>query len=59
MWRSILFAKQTGAQVFDFEGSMQPGIEKYFREFGGDLIPYAAVEKSGLLLSLLMKLRKR
>jgi len=59
MWRSILFAKQSGAHVFDFEGSMQPGIEKYFREFGGDLISYAAIEKSGLLLSLLMKLRKR
>lgn len=58
MWKSILLAKQTGAQIFDFEGSMQPGIEKYFREFGGDLISYPAIEKRSLILQTLMHFKK-
>ena len=45
--------------IFDFEGSMQPGIEKYFREFGGDLVPYAAIEKSSFLMTLLKAIKKK
>lgn len=57
MWQSILHAKRTGLERFDFEGSMQPGIERYFREFGGQLVPYAAIQKRSRLLGSLMKLR--
>ena len=59
MWQTILLAKKQGADLFDFEGSMQPGIEKYFREFGGDLISYAAIEKRHPFLDILMRLRKK
>lgn len=59
MWQSIGYAKANGASIFDFEGSMQPGIEKYFREFGGDLVPYAAIEKSSFLMTLLKAIKKK
>lgn len=57
MWHSILAAKAEGKSVFDFEGSMHPGIERYFREFGGNLVPYAAITKKSLLLDLLMRFK--
>lgn len=59
MWQTILLAKKQGAELFDFEGSMQPGIEKYFREFGGDLISYAAIEKRHPVLDIFMRIRKK
>jgi hypothetical protein len=30
--------------AFDFEGSMIPDIEVFFRSFGGDLLPYFSIE---------------
>lgn len=39
MWACIKKAKALGLEEYDFEGSMVPEIEKYFREFGGDLRP--------------------
>lgn len=45
MWNSILTAKARGMEIFDFEGSMNISIERYFREFGGELTPYFCVEK--------------
>ncbi len=57
MWHSILSAKAEGKTIFDFEGSMQPGIERYFREFGGELVPYAAITKKSFLLDLLMRFK--
>lgn len=36
---AIETAMQQG-KTFDFEGSMIPGIEKFFRSFGGELTPY-------------------
>jgi hypothetical protein len=39
-WKAIEFAAQLGLQQFDFEGSMLPQVEKYFRKFGGELTPY-------------------
>lgn len=35
IWEAIRQAKAMGLQVFDFEGSMDPGIEPFFRRFGG------------------------
>jgi len=57
MWHSILKAKQMGLQIFDFEGSMIPGIERYYREFGGNLTPYFKIEKAGLVIKSLMNLK--
>ncbi len=55
MWNSILKAKELGLRTFDFEGSMLPEVEKYFREFGGKLTPYYEVSKAKFPLSLYYK----
>lgn len=38
LFNAILFAKQNDRTIFDFEGSMIPEIERYFRQFGGELV---------------------
>lgn len=44
MWTAIKFAKEKlGLKEFDFEGSMVPPIEMFFRKFGGALTPYYTV----------------
>jgi len=57
MWNSILKAKALGLNYFDFEGSMNPAIERYFREFGGELTPYFNVQKIKPVLNTLLKLK--
>ncbi|MEN8839411.1 MAG: GNAT family N-acetyltransferase [Flavobacteriales bacterium] len=57
MWHAIKKAKELGCKVFDFEGSMHPTIEKYFRGFGGEMVPYFCLEKTNWKGSLLLKLR--
>ncbi len=44
MWKSILKSKALGLKTFDFEGSMIPAVERYFREFGGKQVPYYVCE---------------
>jgi len=40
MWEAIKFTKNNlSLNEFDFEGSMVPQIEQFFRKFGGHLIP--------------------
>jgi hypothetical protein len=58
MWESILKAKELGLKHFDFEGSMDPKIERYFREFGGELITYFSVQKIKPLLKTFLALKK-
>lgn len=57
MWKSILEARKRGLKHFDFEGSMDPRIERYFREFGGQLATYQCVEKTTLFVKFLMRLK--
>lgn len=57
MWNSILEAKERGCGIFDFEGSMNPGIERYFREFGGELHTYQCVEKISPVMKVLLKIK--
>lgn len=59
MWQCILRAKAIGLTEFDFEGSMNENIERYFREFGGELIQYSNVEKISRAMELIMKGKKR
>jgi lipid II:glycine glycyltransferase (peptidoglycan interpeptide bridge formation enzyme) len=59
MWNAILHAKKIGLNIFDFEGSMLPEVEKYFREFGGDLVPYYTIQKGWLPVEMLLKLKMR
>lgn len=55
LYQSILFANESGKSIFDFEGSMLPEVERYFRDFGADLTPYYSVNKSGFLFEVIMK----
>jgi Acetyltransferase (GNAT) domain len=56
---AIIKAKELGCTTFDFEGSMLKGVEKFFRSFGGELVPYYTVNKAALPLEMLLKFKKR
>lgn len=57
--KSIEQAKALQCAIFDFEGSMLKGVEKFFRSFGPTLFPYFTVNKAVLPLELLLKFKKR
>jgi lipid II:glycine glycyltransferase (peptidoglycan interpeptide bridge formation enzyme) len=59
LYSAIKYAKGIGIQSFDFEGSMLPEIEKYFRGFGGELTPYFSANKAKLPLEIILKFFKR
>ncbi len=44
MWEAIRFAA-TVTRSFDFEGSMIPGVERFFRSFGAQQTPYFRVTR--------------
>lgn len=45
---------------FDFEGSMIPGVEKFFRKFGGELTPYYVISKEkNVGLRILKQIKKK
>lgn len=49
LWESIRFAAQVSDE-FDFEGSMLPGVERFFREFGAIQTPYFSLSKGNINL---------
>jgi CelD/BcsL family acetyltransferase involved in cellulose biosynthesis len=59
LFNAIMEAKKRGIKNFDFEGSMLPEVEKYFRAFGGELVPYFTVNKAKFLIEVLLKKSKR
>jgi len=59
LWESIKYAQKIGLEYFDFEGSIVPQIEKYFRGFGGKLISCFRISKAKLPLEIILKLFKR
>jgi hypothetical protein len=59
MFEAIQHAQKLGLQAFDFEGSMIPAIERYFRGFGGKLTPYFSVNKAWLPVEIVLKFFKR
>jgi len=59
MWQNLLHAKESALTAFDFEGSMLQDVERYFRGFGGDLVPYFTINKAWLPLEFALKLVKR
>lgn len=59
IWESIKYAKGLGLKYFDFEGSIVPQIERYFRGFGGQLTPLYRINKAKLPLEILLKFFKR
>jgi len=44
MWEAIQYVSQF-TDTFDFEGSMLPGVEHFFREFGAVQTPYFAISR--------------
>lgn len=56
---AIRHSQELGLKTFDFEGSVIPAIERYFRGFGGSLKPYYTVNKAWLPLEMALKLWKR
>ncbi len=59
MWNSIKKAKERSIEIFDFEGSMIPQIEKYVRGFGGKIVPFYRVNKSSYLVEVLLKTKEK
>ncbi len=55
IWHSIKESKKHGKISFDFEGSMDPGVERFFRNFGGERELYLGIQKNE---SLLWKVKK-
>jgi lipid II:glycine glycyltransferase (peptidoglycan interpeptide bridge formation enzyme) len=56
---AIKHSKELGIAIFDFEGSMLPEVERYFRGFGGDLVPYYSINKAKLPLEMALKFVNR
>ena len=52
MFHAIQCAQNRDLTTFDFEGSMVPAIETYFRGFGGALKPYFTITKGWLPIEL-------
>lgn len=48
-----------GLHVFDFEGSMLPEVERYFRTFGGTPTPYFTVNRAPFLTEVALKKKLR
>lgn len=59
VYNSIQEAKKIGIPTFDFEGSMLPEVERYFRGFGGELKTLFTLNKAQLPLELFFKFIKR
>ncbi len=52
MWRSMLRGREQGMTLFDFEGSMIPGVERFFRRAGGAPVFYLQIERNQLPLAI-------
>ncbi|MBI1730857.1 GNAT family N-acetyltransferase [Candidatus Acetothermia bacterium] len=58
IWKAIRFvSEELRLSEFDFEGSMMPAIELFFRKFGGRLTPYYSVSWARPSLDLALHLR--
>lgn len=59
IWDSIRFAAGV-TKSFDFEGSMVENIERFFRGFGGRMVPYSRIFKiNNLALRIGFEFRRR
>ncbi len=46
LWHTIKEAKKRGQTIFDLEGSMDEGVERFYRNFGGDRALYIILHKN-------------
>lgn len=56
MWEAIRFVSRYTA-TFDFEGSMLPGVERFFREFGAKQMPFFTITRGKLSLLNRIKIK--
>lgn len=56
MWEAIQYVSEH-TSTFDFEGSMIPGVERFFREFGAMQMPFFTISKGKLSLLDRVKIR--
>lgn len=56
--KSMEKAQDLGCSIFDFEGSMLKGVEKFFRGFGPEIFPYYTLNKAWMPLEILLKFKK-
>ena len=59
VFEAIRHAQERGLQTFDFEGSVIPPIERFFRGFGGRLAPYFTVNKAWRPVEIGLKFFRR
>lgn len=59
LWEAIKKAKELNCAQFDFCGSSIPSIEKFFRGFGGELIPYFRVKNNHKLFDILKSTKEK
>ncbi len=59
LYHSILYSKEKGKYIFDFEGSGVPEIEEFFRSFGGALTPYFSVSGGRWPWTWIVRLRRK
>jgi hypothetical protein len=59
LYSCIRHAKERQLKLFDFEGSMMPEVESYFRSFGPRMVPYYTINKARLPLELILKFIRR
>lgn len=54
-WSAILDAKAAGKEALDFEGSMAPAIERFFRGFGPTLHTAHSIRRAPFFVELALK----
>ena len=55
IWQSIKHSKALGKISFDYEGSMVPGVERFFRRFGAERVLYPVLLKNDSLIWRVLK----
>jgi hypothetical protein len=58
LWRMLQFASER-SRLFDFVGSMKPGIEKFNREFGAKQVPYNYIMRMSPVAQLGLRLMRK
>lgn len=59
MEAAIFKSKSLGLKTFDFEGSVIPPIERYFRGFGGELTSFWTANRAWFPVEVILKMKKR
>jgi hypothetical protein len=59
LWHAIKHCKGLGKLTFDFEGSIDAGVERFFSSFGGRREIYLILKKNKSLLWRLIQMMKR